>query len=343
MPGRGQHPIYGYTMPDQDYFDAVCRWMKIRHDWTVDPEWITITPGVVPAIHLMIRAFASPGQKVLVQQPVYYPFFSAIKTNRCRIVSNSLVLSDGTYRMDFEDLERKTADPDLTLAILCSPHNQVGRVWSRKELETFGFICRNNNVLVISDEIHGDLIYPGNTFTSWGTLGNDLAENAIICTAPSKTFNLAGLQTSNIIIQDPEIRRRFVLETRASGMAGPDPFGMEACKAAYNHGEPWLENLLGLLTSNLKSFTEKFAREIPHIPVITPQGTYLVWFDMRALGLHHLELRKLMLEKARVILDEGYIFGPEGTGFERLNIACPESMLMTAADRIIDAVKNADS
>lgn len=337
---RAKHPIYGYTIPDDAYFSAVCSWMKKRHSWDIDPAWIVTAPGVVPALHVLVRAFTSPGQKVLVQQPVYYPFFSAVTGNHCEIVSNTLVLDNGRYMMDFEDLDRKTSDPDLTVAILCSPHNPVGRVWTREELETFGTICKKNNVLVISDEIHGDLVYPGVAFTPFGTLESELRGKSVICTAPSKTFNLAGLQTSNIVIQDPDLRARFQKQTKASGLAGTNPFGIEACKAAYNEGEPWLEDLLVFLKSNLDAFTRRFAEEIPHIPVIEPQGTYLVWFDCRNLNLGHLELRQLMLESARVILDEGYIFGPEGTGFERINIACPEPVLMAAADRIIAAVKS---
>ena len=335
---RARHPIFGYSTADDAYIRAVAGWMKRRHGWEIDGDWIVTTPGVVPALHLLVRAFAAPGQKVLVQRPVYYPFFSAIEENGCTVVSNTLVLDRGRYRMDLDDLEKQTADPQVRLAILCSPHNPTGRVWSPETLAAFGEICLKNDVLVVSDEIHGDLIYPGNRFTPYATLGDDLFENSVICTAPSKTFNLAGLQTSNIIIKNKIIRERFKKAMRAAGIFGINPFGMAACTAAYDQGEAWLEQLLAYLDGNLRAMTAFFADRLPNIPIIAPQGTYLVWFDCRALNLDHLGLRRLMLEKARVFLDEGYIFGPEGEGFERINIACPRPLLLEASHRIADAI-----
>jgi cysteine-S-conjugate beta-lyase len=335
---RAQHPIYGYTMADESYYQAVSGWMNRRFGWHIKNDWIITTPGVIPALHVLVRTFASPGKKVLVQRPVYYPFFSTIKENNCQIVSNSLILDNGKYTMDFDDLEQKTADPEVVMAILSSPHNPVGRVWSRDEIRKFAKICLKNSVLVISDEIHGDLIYPGNQFTPMGLLEDELVKNSVICTAPSKTFNLAGLQTSNIIIPDIKTRIRFQQALKKIGYLGPNPFGMVACRAAYNEGEPWLETLLLHLDSNLKLLKKSFSEKIPHIPVIDTQGTYLIWFDCRALKLDHLKLRALMLEKARVFLDEGYIFGPEGKGFERINIACPQPVLLEAIDRITKAI-----
>jgi cystathionine beta-lyase len=337
---RAGHPIYGYTLPGDDYFRAVCAWMERRHRWRVEPEWIVTAPGVVPALHVLVRALTRPGEKVLVQQPVYYPFFSAIRRNGREIVSNSLVLEQGRYRMDLPDLRRKASDPGLTLAILCSPHNPVGRVWTPEELRAFGEICLENGVRVVSDEIHCDLRFNGTPFTPFASLGEAMARNAVVCTAPSKTFNLAGLQASNIIIPDPEIRGAFAAEMARSAMGRINPFGIEATKAAYIHGDGWLDRLLAYLDGNLAALTALFRKEIPQIPLITPEGTYLVWFDCRALGLDPLALRDLMLEKARVVLDEGYIFGPEGAGFERMNIACPRPVLMEAARRISEAVRS---
>ncbi len=331
---RAKHPIYGYTMADSNYYEAVIGWMERRHNLQINERWIVTTPGVIAALHVLVRLFSSPGQKVLIQRPVYYPFFSAIEDNQRHIISNNLVLKDKQYVMDFDDLEKKVADPDVTMAILCSPHNPVGRIWSIEEIRAFASICQKHNVLVVSDEIHGDLIYSGHQFTSIGTLEDELVQNCVICTAPSKTFNLAGLQNSNIIIPNSDIRRKFKQALKTIGYLGPSPFAAVACKAAYNQGEPWLEELLLYLDSNMKLLVNEFAKRIPHIPVISPQGTYLVWFDCRALNLNHLELRTLMLEKARVFLDEGYIFGPEGIGFERINIACPQSILQEAIDRI---------
>ena len=335
---RAQHGIFGYTQPDQAYLSAVTGWMKKRHGWHVEDSWIVTTQGVVPALHMLVKALTQPGDKVLIQRPVYYPFFSAIEKNACRIISNSLVLTDGQYHMDYDDLEAKTADPDVKVAILCNPHNPVGRVWTREELQRFGHICLRNHVRVISDEIHGDLVYPGVTFSPFAVADSAFQENSVVCTAPSKTFNLAGLQTSNIFIPDKKIRQKFKESLLANGLFGLNPFGMTACRVAYEEGEPWLEDLLNYLKNNLDALINFFEREIPEIRVIHPQGTYLVWFDCRSLGLDKHQLRNLFLNQARVFLDEGSLFGPEGDGFERINIACPRSLLMEALGRIVDAI-----
>jgi len=335
---RAQHGIFGYTQPDQAYLAAVTGWMKKRHGWHVEDSWIVTTQGVVPALHMLVKALTQPGDKVLIQRPVYYPFFSAIEKNGCRIISNSLVLTDGQYHMDYDDLEAKTVDPDVKLAILCNPHNPVGRVWTREELQRFGHICLRNHVRVISDEIHGDLVYPGVTFSPFAMADSAFQENSVVCTAPSKTFNLAGLQTSNIFIPDRKNRQKFKESLLANGLFGLNPFGMTACRVAYEEGEPWLEDLLNYLKKNLEALINFFERKIPEIRVIHPQGTYLVWFDCRSLGLDKHQLRNLFLNQARVFLDEGSLFGPEGDGFERINIACPRSLLMEALGRIVAAI-----
>ena len=336
---RAQHPIYGYTLADESYRQAVCSWMERRHGWRIEQDWLVATPGVIPALHVLVREFSAVGQKILIQRPVYYPFFSAIEENGRRIVSNSLVLEGGRYRMDFDDLARKAADPEVAVAVLCSPHNPVARVWSEEEVRKFAEICLENGVLVVSDEIHGDLIYPGNRFAPVGLLEEYLVRNCVICTAPSKTFNLAGLQTANVVIPDAKLRSRFRKALKTIGFIGPSPFGVAACKAAYNGGEQWLDDLLLHLDSNMRLMKREFSKHVPHIPLIDPQGTYLIWFDCRSLGLDAMSLRALMLEKARVFLDEGYIFGPEGEGFERINIACPRSVLQEALDRIITVIQ----
>jgi cysteine-S-conjugate beta-lyase len=336
---RARHGIFGYTQPDPAYMEAVTGWMKKRHAWQVEESWIVPTQGVVPALHLLVRALTRPGDKVLIQRPVYYPFFSAIEKNGCRIVSNALVLTDGQYHMDYDDLETKTADPDVKLAILCSPHNPVGRVWTREELQRFGSICIRNHVRVISDEIHGDLVYPGVTFAPFCMADSVFQENSIVCTAPSKTFNLAGLQTSNIFIPDRKIRQKFRESLLANGLFGLNPFGTTACRVAYEQGEAWLEDLLRYLKNNLHALITLFERDIPGINVIHPQGTYLVWFDCRSLGLDNHQLRNLFLNQARVFLDEGSLFGPEGDGFQRINIACPRPLLMEAIGRMVAAIK----
>ena len=335
---RARHGIFGYTQPDDAYFDAVTGWMKRQQGWEIKKEWIVITPGVVPALHMLVRTFVEPGRKVLVQRPVYYPFFSAVENNGAMTASNALVLKDGRYRMNFDDLERKAADPDVQMAILCSPHNPVGRIWSRQELARFGEICYRNQVLVVSDEIHGDLVFPGKTFTPYAVVNESRMDKAVICTAPSKTFNLAGLHTSNIIIPSQTIRERFQKTLRGNGISGINPFGMVACREAYNKAEGWLEQLKAYLQGNLEAMQDLFQQKIPHIPIIEPDGTYLVWFDCRGLELNDGDLRTLMLQKARVFLDEGYIFGSEGSGFERINIACPRAVLMEASHRIVSAI-----
>lgn len=338
---RARHGIFGYTQPDRTYLEAVTGWMKKRHAWQTEKLWIVPTPGVVPALHLLVGALTQPGDKILIQQPVYYPFFNAIKKNGCRIVSNALLLTDGRYHMDYDDLETKTADPDVKLAILCSPHNPVGRVWTREELQRFGHICQRNHVQVISDEIHGDLVYPGVTFCPFLMADNTFQENNVVCTAPSKTFNLAGLQTSNIFIPDRKIRQTFKDRLLANGLFGLNPFGTTACRVAYEEGAPWLEDLLRYLNNNLKALINHFDKNVPEIRVIQPQGTYLVWFDCRSLGLDKHQLRSLFLDQARVFLDEGGLFGPEGDGFQRINIACPRPLLMEALGRIVAAIKGA--
>ena len=335
---RATHGIYGYTGKTDSYCEAVVNWMRKRHGWEIAPEWICTTPGVVPALNMLVRAFVAPGERVLIQPPVYYPFFGAIENNGAEMVVNPLVYENGRYRMDFGDLEEKARDPRVRLAILCSPHNPVGRVWTADELTRFGEICLKNDVLIVSDEIHGDLIYRGNKFVPLASLGEAFAQNAITCTAPSKTFNLAGLHTSNIIISNPELRGRFEKTLQSNGLFGINAFGVVAVEAAYNHGEEWLAQALDYLEGNLRYLEDYVSGRIPQVTVIRPEGTYLVWIDCRRLGLDKDGLKRLMLKEARVYLDEGFLFGPEGEGFERINIACPRSILVEALERIGNAI-----
>jgi cysteine-S-conjugate beta-lyase len=336
---RAQHGIFGYTLRTASYDAAVVDWMQRRHGWTIAPEWILATPGVVPAVNLLIRTFVKPGEKVLVQRPVYYPFFNAIENNAAEIVSSSLVLADGRYEMDFDDFEKTAADPSVTLFILCSPHNPVGRVWTRDELSRLGEICLRHGVLVVADEIHADLIYSGITFTAYAAISEKMADHCVVCTAPSKTFNLAGLHTSNIIIPNACLRQRFQQTLNSCGMGKyANPFGVVACEAAYREGEAWLTEVMAYIEANLDYLQRFVDEQIPGIRVIRPEGTYLVWLDCRGLELENLALKRLMMEKARIFPDEGFIFGPEGDGFERINIACPRSILEQALKRIRRAV-----
>lgn len=336
---RAKHGIYGYTAPSQDFYQSVIRWMKRRHKWVIEPEWICLSPGVVPALNMLVRAFVSIGDAVLIQPPVYYPFYGAVENNGAELALNPLIYEDGRYRMDLADLEDKCRDSNVKLAILCSPHNPVGRVWTSDELVRFGEICLENDVLVVSDEIHADLIYKPHVFTPFANISDAFANNSITCTSPSKTFNLAGLQTSCIVIPESNLRTKFESILQSNGLFGISTFGVVAVQAAYDHGEEWLGQLLEYLEGNLAFLEEYVAEHIPQLTVVRPEGTYLVWLDCRALQLDKHELKRLMLEKARVLLDEGFIFGSEGEGFERINIACPRAILVEALDRIRQAIE----
>jgi cystathionine beta-lyase len=340
MVARAQHGIFGYTVPSDSYYEAVIDWMARRYGRSVQRDWFVLTPGVVTALNLLVRTFVQPGEKVLVQQPVYYPFFHAIEKNGSEIVSNSLVLENGRYQMDFADLAAKAADPAVKMAILCSPHNPIGRVWSREELTRFGEICLANDVLVVSDEIHCDLIHPGSTFTSFAAISEEFNQKSIICTAPSKTFNLAGLKTSNILIADAALRAAFNKTLDNNGLMGANVFGVVATEAAYRHGEEWLAEAMAYIHENYCVMADYFAEHLPQLKVIEPQGTYLVWVDFRALGLDRARRKQLILDEARVFLDEGEMFGVEGSGFERFNLACPRSILLEALERIKTAVSH---
>jgi cystathionine beta-lyase len=336
---RAQHGIFGYTRLSDEYYAAVVDWMQKRHGWRIQPEWILSTPGIVPALNTLVRAFTTPGQKVLIQPPVYYPISNAIKNNGAQVIENPLVYADGRYQMDFADLEAKASDPQVVMAVLCSPHNPVSRVWSAEELRRFAEICQRHNVLVIADEIHGDLIFSWSKFAPFGMLGEGLGDRAIICTAASKTFNLAGLHQSNIIVADEALRARFQEAINATGVGTVNVFGAAATEAAYRHGEEWLTQVLQYVEANYLTLEKFLAERLPQIKVIRPEGTYLVWLDCRALELDNLELKRLMVQEAKVYLDEGFIFGAGGDGFERINLACPRAILVEALERIEQAIR----
>ena len=336
---RAQHRLFGYTAPTDSYYNAIVNWMKKRHGWEIEPEWICTTPGVVPALNMLVKTYISPGDKVLIQTPVYYPFNKAVENGDGVLITNPLIYENGRYCMDFADLEEKTKDPQVKMAILCSPHNPVGRVWTRDELLRFGEICLKNNVLVVSDEIHGDLILEGYVFTPFAGISEAFAQSSITCTAPSKTFNLAGLKTSNITIADEQLRARFKKTLERTALGGVGAFGVVALEAAYNHGEEWLSQVLDYIMGNLRYLEKYIAEHLPQIKVVPLEGTYLAWLDCRSLGLGKKELERMMLEEARVYLDEGYIFGIEGEGFERVNLACPRSVLVEALGRIRNALE----
>ncbi len=334
LTARARHGIFGYTLPGDNYNRAVIDWVQSRHNWPIKSEWISPTPGVVPALNMLVRAFVQPGQKVIIQPPVYHPFYSVIKNNGVKIAKNQLLYENNRYKIDFRGLAEMAADPQVVMLILCSPHNPVGRVWTEEELTTLGNICLDNDVLVVSDEIHQDLTLFGQSFTPFARINERFAQNSVTCTAPSKTFNLAGLKTSNIIIPDPHKRENFQNELEKTGLFGLSPFGMEALIAAYNEGLPWLNQVLQYIEGNYLYLKEFLEEKIPEIKLIPLEGTYLAWLDCNGLGLRPKELRNLFLDKAQVCLNDGYVFGPEGNGFQRINIACPRSILEEALQRI---------
>lgn len=336
---RARHAVFGYGACTDSYYAAVTHWLGSRHGLAVEKDWIVYCPGVVPGLAMAVQAFTEPGDGVLIQQPVYYPFMRSITANGRRIINNPLQLSAGRYVMDFDDLSRKARESGAKLLILCSPHNPVGRVWTRPELEQLAAICRENNIVIVADEIHADLVLPGFQHTSFATLSADCLEAGIMFFSPSKTFNLAGLHTAYAIIADRRKREAFSQALARSGLQWPSVFATVALEAAYTRGGSWLRQLLPYVQGNLAFLKEFIAAELPQLRVIEPEATYLVWLDCRGLGLDWRELKNLMQAEARVALDEGYIFGDEGRGFERINIACPRSLLQECLQRMAQAVK----
>ncbi|MCP3901922.1 MAG: pyridoxal phosphate-dependent aminotransferase [Desulfobacteraceae bacterium] len=342
MENRISHQIYGYSITDPSYYSALISWYERRHQWSMAKDWILTTPGVVPAITYMIQCFTNPGDKVLIQSPVYYPFARSILNNGRQIQDNPLQIIDGQYEMDFDDLEIKAKDPRVKLAILCSPHNPVGRVWKRGELEMFGKICIENNILIISDEIHCDLIMPGHKHTCFPTLSEEFAQNSITGIAASKTFNLAGLQQSSIIIPNPDIRARLFTHLENLGFingVGGTLFGAIAATAAYNEAEEWLDDLLIYLNDNFNFLKTTLEQSLSGVKVFDLEGTYLAWADFKELGHDNETQIRLLEETAKVGLDHGNWFGDNGTGFERFNIACPRTILEKAVSSVIAAFK----
>lgn len=333
------HGIYGYATRLPSYYESFIGWMKRRHNWDIKREWIEFTPGVVPSLNLAVRALTAPGDEVIVQTPVYYPFFKAINYNGRTMLDSPLRLDSGHYVMDLDDLRRKIT-PRTKLMLLCSPHNPGGRVWTVPELTALGELCIRHGIIVVSDEIHSDIIYRGFKHTVFATISKEFAQNSVTCTGVSKTFNLAGLNTSNIIIPNENIRNRFHHETLACGINLPNLFGIAAVEAAYRYGESWLEQLLDYLEGNLDYLTNYIEERIPSIKVIRPQGTYLAWLDCRSLPISGERAKNFMPAEAKVGLEEGTIFGAGEIGFWRMNFACPRSLLKQALERIERAVNN---
>lgn len=332
--------IPGYTRPPQAFINATVGWMQRRHQWTVDPAWLVQSNGVVSAIFTAVRAFTAPGDGVIVQTPAYYPFYAAIESKGRRVARNPLVLRDGHYTIDFDDLAHLAADPANKLLLLCSPHNPTGRVWTPEELRRIAGIALANDLIVVSDEIHFDLILPGHRHTVFATLDTNIAQRTLVCTAPSKTFNLAGLQASNIVIPNAGLRERFTAERNATGFIFLTTLGYKACELAYNQAEPWLDGLLALIEHNRQVLHAFMAEHLPHVRVFDLEGTYLQWMDFRAFGKSAEALQRINEQEAMVFFDEGTVFGPEGTGFERMNLATPTAALEAALQRLARAYRD---
>ena len=331
----------GYTTFTESYNKAVAGWMKTRHGWDVDMRWNVLTPGVVSAFFNAVRAYTEPGDGVIIFSPVYYPFNMAIEFQKRRIVDIPLVDCDMCYEINWEMFEAVAKVPENRLLLFCSPHNPVGRVWQRDELERVSEICFRNGVVVLSDEIHNDLVMPGYKHTVFATLSDEAAQNCVLCTAPSKTFSLAGLQTSNIFVPNEGLRRKLLNEIHSFGVFSLNIIGYKACEIAYTKCADWLEQAIALIAENAEC-TERFmAENIPQIKVYPLEGTYLQWWDCRGLFDDHFEMEEFMQKKAFMFFDEGYIFGETGKGFERINLACPKSVLRDALDRLYAALKSA--
>lgn len=331
--------IYGYTESRDDYFQAVAAWYRNYFDWNVEKKWLVKTPGIVFAIGIAIQALTEAGDAVMIQQPVYYPFSAVIRDNDRTLVNNELILRNGHYEIDYDDFEEKIIQNHVKLFILCSPHNPVGRVWTAEELRRVGEICVRHGVKVVSDEIHSDFVYEGGKHHVFTTIDPAFEQISIICTAPSKTFNLAGLQISNIFIPNGQIRKAFLKQMSAVGYSQVNMIGLHACQAAYETGREWLEELKVYLRGNLDFARDFLEKNLPQIKLIEPEGTYLIWLDCRELGLTDERLEHLIVHGAKLWLDAGAIFGKAGEGFERINIACPRAVLKEALERLRGAVE----
>lgn len=329
--------VLGYVMPKEDYYDAVINWMGKHHGLNIEKQWICTAPAIVPALNWIIQSFTEKGDKILIQPPVYHRFKSCIEINEREVVTNPLKFVNERYVMDFEDLENKI-DDKVKLMILCSPHNPVGRVWTKEELTKLSDICKRHNILVVADEIHSDLVLRGNKHTSFLNISKDLKDNCILCTAPTKTFNIAGVQVSNVIIPNDDLRSKYLNTVERNGMGDLNIFAIPALIAAYNESENWYEEMLDYIEGNFDFLYEYIEKKLPKLKVTKAEGTYLAWVDFRGLNLEGEKLKEFMVNKARVIFNEGSSFGEEGEGFYRINLACSRHIIKEALDRIYECI-----
>lgn len=337
---RAKHGVYGYTIVPDSYYRAITSWFKRRHGWTIDKEWIIYTTGVIPAISAAIKALTMSGEQVLIQTPVYNCFFSSIKNQGCQILENPLKRNGNSYVVDWDDFERKCADEKTTVFLLCNPHNPSGRVWTKAELARMNEICLRHRVAVVSDEIHCELVMPGNKFTPFAAVNEDCKNNGVTLNSPTKNFNIAGLQIANIVCANPVWRRRIDRAINIFEVCDVNPFGPVALEAAYNDSENWMDELNEYLFANYQLLCDTFAKELPQYEVMRLEGTYLVWVDVRPSGLSSDEVAEKLLKEGRVQVNSGTMYGQTtGEGYVRINIACPRATLIEGLKRMVNVLK----
>jgi cystathionine beta-lyase len=336
---RAEQGLYGYTWRPDSLLEAVALWVQRRHGWTIEKEWICWSPGVIPALSACVETFTEPGDRVIIQPPVYAPFFQVVKEHGRELVRNPLRYANGRYEIDFGDLADKLQATGAKMVILCSPHNPVGRVWTRDELARLEAVCAEYGALIVSDEIHADLVYKPNRHTPLASLSERAAGRTVVCFSPGKTFNMAGLQASFIVIPDKELRQAFNKKMKAAHHSASNVFAVTASESAYRHGDEWLEQCLSYLRGNIDYALDFLAEHVPEIKAVEPEGTYLLWLDCRGLGLDAAGLKKFMVQEAKVALNEGSGFGEEGAGFMRMNVACRRATLEEALRRVREAVR----
>lgn len=338
---RVEHGIFGYTRVPQTYYEAVASWFARRHGWSIQTDWMMYTSGVVPALSAIIKALTVPGDKVIAQMPVYNCFFSSIRNNGCELLANPLRREGDTYRMDFDDLERKAADPRAKLLLLCNPHNPAGRVWTRNELARLNDICLRHGVRVVADEIHCELVFSGYTYTPFASVSDACLGNSITCVSPSKAFNIAGLQIATIVSSDADIRARIDRAININEVCDVNPFGVIATEAAYSdEGEAWLLQLIAYLEENDRTFRTFCAERLPQFPLVRLEGTYLEWMDCSTLRTPSERLEHDLVEQAHLWLNAGTMYGAEGEGYLRWNIACPRSRMLEGLERFAGFVQS---
>ncbi len=333
---RVSHEIYGYTFRPDSYFEAIIGWMKRRHNWDVKKEWISFSPGVVAGLTIAVETFSNPGDGIIVQPPVYFPFFETVTGTGRKLIENPLKIENGRYTFDIDDLKSKITE-NTKLLLLCNPQNPGGTVWNREELESLWRVCREHGIVVISDEIHSDLIYKGHRHIPFATLSEEAEKNSVIFMAPSKTFNVAGLASSVVFISDRKKRAEYERALQIGHYGMGNIFGSVALEAAYAHGDNWLNQLMDYLWDNYCLLEEFFEKNLPRIRVMKPEATYLIWLDFNDYGMNDKELSEFVVKKARVGLNNGDRFGAGGSGWLRLNTGCPRSVLKEGLERLGEA------